>query len=107
VRSAGAAAFAQLEMRKVLATVLREVDARATTMRDERVVRRGRTLKPEPGARVRIAVRMGKSAGATAVPVPGLNGAPEVEPGRRPLASRSGRGGTAPLQPRKTGRLRG
>jgi cytochrome P450 family 135 len=49
------ASFALLEMRIVLATVLSRLDLRTVEDRPEAVVRRGITLTPEHGARVRLA----------------------------------------------------
>ncbi len=57
VRRCLGASFALLEMKRVLQTVLREVDLRAAEPASERVVRRSITLNPQHGTRVVVARR--------------------------------------------------
>jgi cytochrome P450 len=54
VRRCLGAAFAELEMRVVIASVLERFDLRAGHRRAERVARRGVTLAPRHGSRVRL-----------------------------------------------------
>jgi cytochrome P450 len=55
VRRCLGAAFAELEMRVVIASVLERFDLHAARRRPERVQRRGVTLAPRHGSRVRLA----------------------------------------------------
>ena len=57
VRRCLGASFALLEMKRVLQTVLREVELRAAEPASERVVRRSITLNPQHGTRVVVARR--------------------------------------------------
>jgi cytochrome P450 len=57
VRRCLGASFAQLEMKRVLQTVLSEVQLRAAEPASERVVRRSITLNPQHGTRVVVARR--------------------------------------------------
>jgi cytochrome P450 len=57
VRRCIGASFALLEMRIVVESVLRRLDLRPATRRDERIVRRAFTLSPKRGARV-VATRV-------------------------------------------------
>ncbi|HEY1776040.1 MAG TPA: cytochrome P450 [Solirubrobacteraceae bacterium] len=54
VRRCLGAAFAELEMRVVIASVLERFDLRAARRHRERVLRRGLTLAPRHGSRVRL-----------------------------------------------------
>jgi cytochrome P450 len=62
VRRCLGASFAQLEMKRVLQTVLSEVRLRAAEPSSERVVRRSITLNPQHGARVVVVSRNPKPA---------------------------------------------
>ena len=62
VRRCLGASFALLEMRLVIEAVLRNLDLRPATRRDERIVRRAFTLSPKRGARV-VATRRGAAPG--------------------------------------------
>jgi cytochrome P450 len=75
VRRCLGASFAQLEMKRVLQTVLSDVELAPAESRSERVVRRSITLNPEHGGRVVVrrrrssgAQRSGETAPALAVP---------------------------------------
>ena len=57
VRRCIGSSFALLEMRIVVESVLRQLDLRPATRRDERIVRRAFTLSPKRGARV-VATRV-------------------------------------------------
>ena len=57
VRRCLGSSFALLEMRIVIESVLRNLDLRPATRRDERIVRRAFTLSPKRGARV-VATRV-------------------------------------------------
>ena len=57
VRRCIGSSFALLEMRIVVESVLRRLDLRPATRRDERIVRRAFTLSPKRGARV-VATRV-------------------------------------------------
>ena len=57
VRRCLGSSFALLEMRIVVESVLRQLDLRPATRRDERIVRRAFTLSPKRGARV-VATRV-------------------------------------------------
>jgi len=57
VRRCLGASFAQLEMKRVLQTIVREVQLRAAEPASERVVRRSITLNPQHGARVVVLKR--------------------------------------------------
>jgi cytochrome P450 len=57
VRRCLGAAFAEMEMRVVLATILRRFDLRAASRRPERVARRNVTFSPRHGTRVIVARR--------------------------------------------------
>jgi cytochrome P450 family 135 len=80
VRRCLGASFAQLEMKRVLQTVLSEVQLRAAEPPSERVVRRSITLNPQHGTRVVVVRRTGETgpevaAELTPLPVHALAGA--------------------------------
>jgi cytochrome P450 len=62
VRRCLGASFALLEMRIVIESVLRNLDLRPASRRDERIVRRAFTLSPKRGARVVATRRRSASA---------------------------------------------
>jgi len=72
IRRCLGAAFAELEMRVVLRTILRELTLEGAEPRAERVTRRNVTFSPRHGTRVRVRPRVG-SSGAGA-PAAALNG---------------------------------
>ena len=64
VRRCLGAAFAELEMRVVLRTMLRDLELRAVDPRAERVTRRNVTFSPRHGTRVRMRMRPRRSGQA-------------------------------------------
>jgi cytochrome P450 len=69
VRRCLGAQFAQLEMKTVLRTILRNAALRPTTAKPERMARRAITFVPERGGRVVLDAATSPAAAAPAVPV--------------------------------------
>ena len=67
VRRCLGAAFAELELRIVLATVLQRVELEAASRRPERIARRHLTLAPRHGTRVRVSGRTAPRRASVAV----------------------------------------
>jgi cytochrome P450 len=72
VRRCLGASFALLEMKRVLQTVLTDVELAPAQARSERVVRRSITLNPEHGGRVVVSRRRASAPARRAAPVPAL-----------------------------------
>ena len=88
IRRCIGAAFAEMEMRVVLRTLVERLDIRAAGRGAERVARRNVTFSPRRGTRIAVAPRSAGTRPPARLPdSPGTTGAPAPPPARPPAAA--------------------